>query len=283
MKRTCFLVAATALILVGGGADEPQDVAASPADTAQTTVPVASVLDITETPTTASADPVTGLPPVTFVDGGSATTAADDTDAGRGQDQETGSSTTVRRNTANADDTRTSSTTSSTSTTSTTITRSSSSSSTSTTSPPRGDAVNADAITDALGDIETPEDLAELFPVTPPVDGEGTAIRATISPIVGLASGDFVTIEAENLPAGQFLATAQCDTLPSEAADLGVLLERCNGFGFGIGEADGTGTFTVRVVDSFGNTDCRVVTCYVGIAVLPGTPNLVAFEEISFA
>lgn len=282
MKIGRYLLAVTALLLAGCGADDPQIEAGSPTSAVDTVAPVASVLDATETPTTTEAA-VIGLPPVTFVGGGSTTTTteADDSSNDRGGDRATDTSTTVNQRGSGDAGSRTSTSPTSTSTT-TSVAGSLSSSPTTSTTSTTTTVLDANAISDLLGDIDTVDDLAELFPIAPPVDGESTAIRITASPTTGLSSGDIVTIEAENLPAGQFLASAQCDILPAEAIDLGALLEGCNGFGFGIGGADGTGTFTVRVAEVFGNTDCRIATCYVGIAVLPGTADYVAFAEITF-
>ncbi|MDH3707610.1 MAG: hypothetical protein OES57_16200, partial [Acidimicrobiia bacterium] len=135
--------------------------------------------------------------------------------------------------------------------------------------PPTG----IDEIDDTLGDQ----------PVIPPPEGEGTAMRATISPLDGLAVGDVVRIEAENAPPGQLMAWAQCSESAAESSDLGVLLTACAIGGIDRTNADGTVSVTVTVVADLGGVDCTVDTCVVGLVVFPGTDGLRIYEPITLA
>lgn len=122
--------------------------------------------------------------------------------------------------------------------------------------------------------------------VIDPPEGAGTAMRATISPVTGLAVGDVVTIEAENAPPGQYMAWSQCSEAATESVDIGVLLTSCDVFGgggFGFSDPDGTVSVTVTVADRVGGTDCRVGTCVVGLVVFPGTDGLRVYEPITLA
>ena len=263
MKSGRYLLAATALLLAGCGADDPQVEAASPTSAVDTSVPAASVLTKTETPTTSQA-PVTGLPPVTFADGGSTTTlgrGAEDTDS------RTSSSTSTTSTTIdNAGAASSTSTTNSTTTTSTTI------------------VLDSDTITDfidSLG-IEDVDDILGLLPPTPPGAVGADPVEIALSRSTGLADNDEVTVTASNLPISSALAYAQCDAEFEIVTSIQALADGCVDFQIDFGSPTATATFTVTVRDIVFDTDCRVEQCYIGLAVLPGTAEFVAFEPISF-
>ncbi len=141
----------------------------------------------------------------------------------------------------------------------------------------------ASSSTLAPGLIDDLEDFIATVPTVAPAEGEGTAIRATIEPVDGLAVGDVVTIEASNLPPGQWMAWGQCSEQGIDSVDFDVLLAACGGFGFDLSATDGTASVEVRVLAGVGGVDCAVDDCYIGIVVFPGTDDYRRYEPISLA
>lgn len=142
------------------------------------------------------------------------------------------------------------------------------------------------AVAPPPADIESPDDVDDFLesqPTIPPPEGEGTAIRADIGPLTGLSPGDVVTIDAANLPPGQYMAWGQCNEAGVQGSNVFALLEACVSWGFDNVDDTGTTIQTVTAQEFAGGTDCRVETCYVGIIVLPGTDGFRAYEPISFA